>query len=85
MFESNIAEKDLENPPSMEALIVLPVSISSLILSNIRTLASTAIPIVKIIPAIPGKVNVALNPAKTAKMNKIEKTNPTAAIDPLFL
>ena len=32
---------------------------SSLILSKIRTFASTAIPIVKIIPAIPGKVSVA--------------------------
>ena len=29
-------------------------------LSNIKTLASTAIPIVKMIPAIPGRVNVAL-------------------------
>ena len=35
------------------------VFISSLILSNIKTLASTAIPTVKIIPAIPGNVKVA--------------------------
>ena len=33
--------------------------LSYLILSKIRTLASTAIPIVKTIPAIPGNVNVA--------------------------
>ena len=32
---------------------------SSLILSKIKTFASTAIPTVKIIPAIPGNVNVA--------------------------
>ena len=32
---------------------------ASLILSNIKTFASTAIPTVKIIPAIPGKVSVA--------------------------
>ena len=32
---------------------------SSFILSNIKTLASTAIPTVRIIPAIPGKVSVA--------------------------
>ena len=34
---------------------------SSLILSKISTFASTAIPTVKIIPAIPGSVNVASN------------------------
>ena len=34
---------------------------SSFILSKMRTLASTAIPTVKIIPAIPGRVKVASN------------------------
>ena len=44
---------------------------SSLILSNIKTFASTAIPTVKIIPAIPGNVNVASNNVKIP--NKINK------------
>ena len=34
-------------------------SVSSFILSKIKTFASTAIPTVKIIPAMPGKVSVA--------------------------
>ena len=34
-------------------------NLSSLILSKIRTLASTAIPMVRTIPAIPGRVKVA--------------------------
>ena len=38
--------------------------VSSLILSKIKTLASTAIPTVNIIPAIPGKVSVASNKVK---------------------
>ena len=37
---------------------------SSFILSKIKTLASTAIPTVKIIPAIPGNVSVASNNVK---------------------
>ena len=36
----------------------MPLAISSLILSEIITLASTAIPSDKIIPAIPGNVKV---------------------------
>ena len=44
-----------------------------LILSNIKTLASTAIPTVKIIPAIPGKVSVASNNVKIpTKKNKFK-------------
>ena len=42
-----------------------------MILSNIKTFASTAIPTVKIIPAIPGRVNVASN--KVNIPNKINK------------
>ena len=48
-----------EYPAIIASLIALPLRNSSLILSKIRTLESTAIPIVKTIPAIPGKVRVA--------------------------
>ena len=45
---------------------------SSLILSNINTFASTAIPTVKIIPAIPGNVKVASNKVKTpSRINRL--------------
>ena len=44
---------------------------SSRILSYIRTLASTDIPIVNTIPAIPGSVKTAPREDKTPKMKKI--------------
>jgi hypothetical protein len=50
----------LVKPDSVAALRVFPFFNSSLILSKIITLASTAMPIDSIKPAIPGKVNVAL-------------------------
>ena len=59
-------------PISTEAIGERPDLISSLILSNIKTLASTAIPIVKTIPAIPGNVKVAWIKVKIAyKINKL--------------
>ena len=57
-LESIIALKALLKPFEMAACIGLPFAISSRILSLIRTFASTAIPRVKIIPAIPGSVRV---------------------------
>ena len=48
-------------------------SVSSFILSKIKTFASTAIPTVKIIPAIPGSVRVASNNVKIpTNKNKLE-------------
>ena len=43
---------------SYEELTVLPVAISSRIRAKIMTFASTAIPIPRMIPAIPGSVRV---------------------------
>jgi hypothetical protein len=51
--------KVLEYPWKMAEKVVLPAFNSSLILSKIRTLESTPIPILRIIPAIPGRVRVA--------------------------
>ena len=53
------AMMELPEVIGVAARIVFPVNNSSLIRSKIRTLASTAIPIVSIKPAIPGRVNVA--------------------------
>ena len=65
MFESIIAEKACSKPAFMEASLVLPSLSSSFILSKTTTLASTAIPMVKIIPAILGKVRVKLKAERT--------------------
>ncbi len=56
---SRIVRKARENPEEMELFMLLPCDSSSLILSNMRTLASTDIPMVKMIPAIPGRVRLA--------------------------
>ena len=56
----------------------------SLILSKIITFASTDIPMVKIIPAIPGKVNTALKEAKIPKMNKMFTAKAISAYKPAF-
>ena len=58
-FASRIVPKDFEYPDSTADIGFFSLLISSLILSNIITLASTAMPMVKTIPAIPGRVNVA--------------------------
>ena len=48
-------------PWAVATRIVLPFLTSSLILEKMITFASTAIPIVRIIPAIPGRVSTFLN------------------------
>ena len=59
MLASRTVILALAYPVSNAWIIDFSVLSSSLILSNISTFASTAIPTVKIIPAIPGNVNVA--------------------------
>ena len=74
---STIVVIALEKPLSTADFDFLPFSNSSLILSKIITLASTAIPTVKIKPAIPGNVKVASN------MDNIDKTNIRLKIKPV--
>tara|TARA_B100000700_G_C14338034_1_gene531343 strand:+ start:62 stop:523 length:462 start_codon:yes stop_codon:yes gene_type:complete len=59
IFASKIVEIALSKPFLIADKVLLLFLYSSLILSKIKTFASTAIPIVKTIPAIPGNVNVA--------------------------
>ena len=59
IFASAIVENAFLYPNSIEANGVDPFLISSFILSKINTFASTAIPTVNTIPAIPGNVRVA--------------------------
>ena len=58
---------------------------SSLILSKIRTFASTAIPTVKIIPAIPGNVRVASNKVRMPNSIKRLIINVKLVIKPKIL
>ena len=61
------------------------ILISSFILSKIKTFASTAIPTVKIIPAIPGKVKVASNKVKIPTNKNKFKIKAILAIKPKIL
>ena len=65
ILASRIVPKDLEYPDSTAAKGLLPLNYSSLIGSKIITFESTAIPIVKTIPAIPGNVKVAWRRERT--------------------
>ena len=85
MFASRIVVFDLEYPLSKANIWFFSYFSSSLILSYIKTLASTAIPTVRIIPAIPGKVKVASNKVKTPSNNNRLKIRVTLAINPNIL
>ena len=75
-FESRMEVQALEKPSSIATSLRLPMRISSFILSKIKILASTAIPIDKIKPAIPERVRVIPYGVralilKIAKVNKV--------------
>ena len=85
IFASSIVTIDFLKPKSKACILEFSFLVSSLIRSNIRTLASTAIPTVKIMPAIPGKVNVASNKVKIPiSINKLE-ISEIFAIIPKYL
>jgi len=64
IFESIIALSAFLKPSLKATTFVLPFTISSLILAKISTFASTAIPIVSINPAMPGRVRGVLSPER---------------------
>ena len=70
IFASKIAVLDFVYPLSKAIMLFFSFLISSLILSKIKTFASTAIPTVNIIPAIPGNVRVA---SKSVKILKVKR------------
>ena len=82
MFASKIDDNALLNPSLIASFWAFPFASSSLIRSKISTFASTEIPIVNIIPAIPGSVNTAPNPARIPKINIILTTKATSAKAP---
>jgi len=61
---------------------VMPLAISSRIREKISTLASTAIPIVNTIPAIPGRVRVAPSTDISASSKTMLPASATVAITP---
>ena len=58
---STIADIAFWNPDFKDTFTLLPLAISSRTRAKMITFASTAIPILKMIPAIPGRVSVTSN------------------------
>src|SRR6056297_198124 len=85
ILASIIVQKALRKPAFTDASGVFPRRYSSLIRSNIITFASTAIPTVKIIPAILVRVRVKLNADKIATINTRFSINARSAIAPASL
>ena len=77
-----ITNRRLQEVSITDSLTGFPNRSSSRIRSKIKTLESTPIPMVRMIPAIPGKVKVALRPAR-APMRQIRlSANAKSAITP---
>ena len=68
---STIADIALWKPFFREVLTLIPVVTSSRTRAKMITLASTAIPIPRIIPAIPGRVSVILNAFKSTRISPV--------------
>ena len=66
MLPSKIADIAFWKPIFIDVWTDFPVAISSRIRANTITFASTAIPMPRIIPAIPGSVSVISNKYKVA-------------------
>ncbi len=71
VFESLIGDQARLNPSSMAENRLKPFLSSSLILAKIKILASTAIPIERIKPAMPDKVMVVEVTLKAAKVRVV--------------
>ena len=82
MFESKILVKALSKPEFIAVKSVLPALSSSFVLSKIKMLASTAIPIESIKPAMPARVSVTGTALNIANRNKPYKHSATSAITP---
>ena len=81
-FASNTAENARLYPRSTEVRRFLPPAISSRIRSNTRTFASTAMPMVRMMPAMPGSVSVALNAAIAPSTRTMLSPSAQTAITP---
>jgi len=75
----------LSYPASIAARTDFFARISSRIRSKIRTFESTAIPIARMIPAIPGRVRVAEKAAIPERRKRMLKTRAKSATNPANL
>ena len=74
--------KAREYPVSTAEIGVRPDRTSSRMRSNTSTLASTAMPMVKTMPAMPGNVSVACRKLSTPRINTMLTTSATSAMKP---
>ena len=81
-WASTIVKKALSYPASTANRTGRPCLSSSRMRSKIKILESTPIPIVKIIPAIPGNVSVALSPDNAPNKQRRFKAKAASAITP---
>ena len=81
-LESIMDDMACLKPSLMDCEVVLPKANSSRTRSKIRMFASTAKPIVKTIPAIPGKVNTAPSEVSIPMMKNILAIKATFATIP---
>ena len=81
-FASRIVRKAFPKPSCIAALGFSVRLISSLMRWKINTFASTAMPMVNTIPAMPGKVNVAPKAPRTDIIKITLKISATAAKTP---
>ena len=82
ILESKILVKALSNPELIAVKSVLPAFSSSFVLSKINMFASTAIPILRMKPAIPARVNVTPNNLNIAKRITPYMQSAMSAIKP---
>ncbi len=82
LFESRIDIQALENPMDTASDTFLPARNSSFTRSNMRTLASTAIPIEMMKPAIPAAVSVTGTNLNSASMIEINIRREIVATSP---
>ncbi len=71
MFESRIDGQAWSKPASIAAESVRPVRSSSFMRAKISTLASTAMPIERMKPAMPASVSTTPSSLKTAKVKRV--------------
>ena len=82
ILASRIDDSALLNPSATAFCAPLPLRNSSRIRSKMSTFASTEIPIVNTIPAIPGSVKTAPRPARIPKINKMFSAKAMSAYTP---
>jgi hypothetical protein len=85
MFASNIVQRAFRKPAFMAASGDFPARYSSLIRSKMMTFASTAMPTVRMMPAMLVRVSVRLKAESMDTMMKRLRTSAKSATNPAAL